>query len=107
MPPRTRTPAPDSPQPATPTQTAPAPEVGGYFRNTGQGDLTVLGDGATHLLAPGRIAPLSRTPTHRDLTPASEADYRAQLAADEAAAKAVAAQRPEDATTPTTDETEA
>lgn len=99
MPPRTRTPAPDSPQPATPAQTTPAPDPGGWFRNTGRGDLTVLGDGATHLLAPGRIAPLSRTPTHRDLTPATEADYRAQQAADAA--------RSEDTPAPSTDETEA
>lgn len=94
MPPRTRTPAPP-PEPQTQTE----PDRGGWFRNTGQGDLTVLGDGTTHLLAPGRIAPLSRTPTHRDLTPATEADYRAQQAADAA--------RSEDTPAPSTDETEA
>ncbi len=93
MPPRTRTPAPDSPQPATPAQTAPAPDPGGWFRNTGQVELTVLGEGATSVLAPGRIAALDRTPTHRDLSAATEADYLAQQAAD--------------ASTPSTDETEA
>lgn len=88
MPPRTRTPA---PPPAPQTQTE--PDRGGWFRNTGQVELTVLGEGATHVLAPGRIAALDRTPTHRDLSAATEADYRAQQAAD--------------ASTPSTDETEA
>lgn len=87
MPPRTRTPAPP-PDPQT------EPDRGGWFRNTGPVDLTVLGDGATHLLAPGRIAPLPRTPTHRDLAPATETDFLAQQAADTAAE-------------PSTDETEA
>lgn len=86
MPPRTRTasPAQDTEPPAT--QSAPEPDRGGWFRNTGPVALTVLGDGATAVLAPGRITPLTRTPTHRDLAAATETDFLAQQAADEATA---------------------
>lgn len=104
MPPRTRTPAPTAPEkpPAETAQPAEAAtDPGGWFRNTGSTDLTVLGDGATAVLAPGRIAPLGRTPTHRDLQPATEADYLAQQADDQAAAAQADAQ-----TTPSTDETQ-
>jgi hypothetical protein len=97
MPPRTRTPAPEAPP------DAPPPDAGGYFRNSGLSELTVLAQDATQVLAPGRIAAFTRTPTHRDLAAASEADYRAQLAADETAARA--AQAVQDA--PTDTETEA
>jgi len=91
MPPRTRTPAPE-PAPE-------APDSGGYFRNASGGALTVLGT-PTRTLEPGRIARFERTPTHRDLAPASEADYQAQLGADEDVAKAAAP-------VPATDSTEA
>ncbi len=97
MPPRARTPAPALTEEHTPTS-APAeqtaaeaePDRGGWFRNTGPVDLVVLGDGATAVLAPGRIAHLKRTPTHRDLAPASESDFDAQQAADAARAEAEA-----------------
>lgn len=94
MPPRTRTAAPTQDTDPPAAQSAPEPDRGGWFRNTGHTELTVLGDGATAVLAPGRIAALTRTPTHRDLAAASEADFLAQQAADEASA-------------PGTDETEA
>jgi hypothetical protein len=93
MPPRTRTPTtaqPDNPPAGT---QQPEPDRGGYFRNTGATQLTVLGDGATAVLAPGRIAQLPRTPTHRDLAPATQAQFLAQQA--------------ENASEPGTDETEA
>jgi hypothetical protein len=105
MPPRTRTPAPAAPtDPASApsgAESAPPPDPGGWFRNTGASELTVLGEGVTAVLAPGRIAALMRTPTHRDLEAATEAQYRAQQATALAAAEAV----PEPA--PTTDGTEA
>lgn len=90
--PRTATPAQDTDPPAA--QGTPERDRGGWFRNVGRSELTVLGDGVTAVLGPGRIAALTRTPTHRDLAAASEADFLAQQAADEA-------------TVPGTDETEA
>jgi len=103
MPPRPKTPAPaltEEPESAPAAaagraDAGPEADRGGWFRNTGPTELTVLGEGATAVLAPGRIAALGRTPTHRDLAPASEDDYRAQLAAD--AARAEAEQTPEPA----------
>jgi len=94
MPPRTRTPTPAQTETRAPDGEQPEPGRGGWFRNTGATELTVLGDGVTAVLAPGRITALTRTPTHRDLAPATEADFLAQQAADSA---------PE----PGTDETEA
>ncbi|HZP55036.1 hypothetical protein [Actinocrinis sp.] len=84
MPPRTRTPSPPQTETRAPDGEQPEPDHGGWFRNTGATSLTVLGDGVTAVLAPGRIAALNRTPTHRDLTPATEADFLAQQAADTA-----------------------
>jgi hypothetical protein len=100
MPARTRTPAVD-PAPETEPDTAPAgvpaPEpaepadAGGFFRNAGATELTVLGDGVTAVLAPGRITALGRTPTHRNLEAATETDFQAQERADRAAAEAAEA----------------
>jgi len=109
MPPRARPPAPalteeTAPPPAPVEQTATAePDRGGWFRNSGLVDLVVLGDGATAVLAPGRIAHLQRTPTHRDLSPATESDFDAQQGAD--AARAEAEATPEPAPTGAADET--
>lgn len=99
MPARTRTPADTAPAPEPARETDP----GGYFRNDAATALTVLGDGPAAILAPGRIAPMKRTPTHRDLTVVSAADFQAQESADRAAETA-----PADASVATsTSETEA
>lgn len=104
MPPRTRTPAhtaTEKPPAETAQPAESATDPGGWFRNTGSTDLTVLGGCATAVLAPGRIAPLGRTPTHRDLQPATEGDYLAQQAADEETAARASGEA-----TPSTDETQ-
>jgi hypothetical protein len=115
MPPRTRTPTPALPEDPAPdpgAEAAPDPEAaqpqdtGGWFRNTAATDLTVLGDGFNGVLAPGRIVALERTPTHRDLQPATRADFRAQQSAEQDSADAQQEQ-PEDGPGPTTDTTEA
>lgn len=70
------------------TRSTPPPEpedTGGLFRNAGTDTLTVLGE-ETAVLEPGRIARFVRTPTHRDLAPAGDAEFAAQQASDAAAA---------------------
>lgn len=78
MPPRARATA--QPEPADP------PDRGGWFRNTSDSPLTVLGPDATTVLGPGRVARLECAPGHRDLAPVTEADLAAQDAADAQAA---------------------
>jgi hypothetical protein len=72
----------------------------GWWRNVGETPLDVVGEGVGLTLAPGRIAPLPWVPTHRDLAPATRAEFDAQTRADAAAEAAANAPQAEPAPIP-------
>lgn len=74
----------------TDTQT---PEAGGFFRSISETALTLLHEAETVVMHPSRIVKLGWTPAHRDIVAASEADFKAQEAADAKAAAERAAAR--------------
>lgn len=57
----------------------------GWWRNVGETPLDIAGDGVGITLPPGRIAFLPWAGTHRDLAPATRAEFDAQTRADAAA----------------------